>query len=451
MSAGSSVDRVESLRETWSDSKDNLTALPQSSELESINDNHHMLSWRSDPSTSFSDWAIEAVIVENGKASSSKLYHCHSNVLAWGPRRGEGFVHLFQEKMKHTPQKKISRIQVEEAEAVVFPELLDFVYCLKSLPLSVDKACVLYTMASRFGIPQLMTAIESFVEKNLDFKQSLEFISFARRHENKDKLDKLILLSNSKLCGYLMKHPEEAGQVSPSVLSHILHERSQVVKVLKGENPGKFSGEWELQKSRIISKVVARSCQEAFLSASPSTSLTRKVFRRLIDPKTLPSLDRNAALQLLQVDVALAKQEEINTATTKQNKGLNSLEERCVQALALGWREAMKREGFTLTEVLQEVAPHVLAALLVIVSKEYEKKITETRISTKQERAILDNLHSNEFQAYARETLCPNAQLQSSFSHRYDTWCTEIADMVPTTVLDQYREDGDSFSNASIT
>jgi hypothetical protein len=361
--------------------------------------------------------------------------------------------------MGKTPPTKTSEIELQQAEAMVFPMLLDFMYCANSLPLSVDRACALYTMAARFGMPQLKKAIQSFIENALDFKQSLEFVSFARRQENKDKLEKLVLFANSKLCGYLVKHPEEAAQVPPDLLAHLLHKRSLVIKVLKGENPRKYSGDWELQRSCIISKVVAESCHVALLSASSTNRLSRKVFKKLIDSKNLPALDSEAALKLLQVDAALAKEDENNmtgddqadstAAITKLKKKLTYFEERCLHALAMGWRTKIMGGSTNLTDNLQEVAPHVLAELLVMVSKQYEEQMTKTQRLAKRTHAILDQSYPREVPRQRRDPdpeIPPHdAGLEPSFTHRYDKWCTEITDMVH--ILDDYDEDGDSYTN----
>jgi hypothetical protein len=160
---------------------------------------------------------------------------------------------------------------------------------------------------------QLKIAIQSFVEKALNFSQTIKFLLFASHHENKDKVEKLVLFANSKLCGYLVKHPEDAGQVPPDLLAHVLHVHTKCIKVLKGKDPRNCSGDWELKRSRLLSKVVATCCHEAMQSDSSKHKLSRQVFERLVNPKHLPAMDSDAALKLLQVDAAIAKEDDTGT------------------------------------------------------------------------------------------------------------------------------------------
>jgi hypothetical protein len=340
--------------------------------------------------------------------------------------------------------------------------LLDFMYCETSLPLSADRACGLYCLADRFEMPQLMNAIQSFVEKGLNFTRIIEFLSFARRHENKEKVEKLVLFANSKLCGYLVKHPEDAGQVPPDLLAHILHSRAQCIKVLKGENPRNHSGDWELKRSRLLSKVVATCCHEAIHSDSSKQKLSRQVFERLINPKHLPAMDSDAALKLLQVDAAIAREDDTGThiegdpgdstaAITKAVKKLTYFEERCLQALVATWTTTMNGKDNDLVESLQRVAPHILSELLVMVSRQYEGKLAQNKRMTNRNHQILDPSFPRKVPPRRSDETKKNPPyyecLQPSTTQGVEC-CTQLEDMIHL-YGEEYDED-DDFTNTSL-
>jgi hypothetical protein len=351
------------------------------------------LSWRADPRTSFSDWTLEVVGMEGTVKKSVSLYYAHSNVIAWGPRKGGFFVHLFQERMRQVPPSEMSTIQLPFAEADVFPVMLDFVYCENSLPLSADKACILYAMGDKFVIPQLQTAIQKFVERYLSLGQMIEFIQYARGqtdYTNKE-IDKLVLCAVSKLCAYLVKHPKQSKDVEPSLLLFILEQRSKVLKRLKEEDPQTYSGEWEAERSRLLSKVVAECCHTATKEGhkSPSgefSTLSRSQFQQMMTH--LPDLDNHAAMVLMHVDRKFTPM--TNPAPNPHygiDRSSSSFDDKCVEVMAAKWRKGMlqksEEENDRLIEFLEELSPKVLAKLLVRVSQQYEQSINAADVSAR--------------------------------------------------------------------
>jgi DNA-binding protein H-NS len=308
-----------------------------------------LLSWRSDPKTSFSDWAIEVVVTDAESIAPvqrvkqpkpvPQMYHCHSNVLAWGPRKSEHLVILFQERLSlatqngffHPSQMETTRLELTSMQARAFPILLDFMYCKTQVPLSADNACALYLLAEKLVIPTLQRAIQTYVETALSVPQTIEFIAHAQQYAPQS--DQLVFSADSKLCGFLVKHPEEAAHVPPHALLQILTVRQQCIKVLKGEDPRQYSGEWETQRSRLLSQVVSecvwhhhhRHHKDNNLKDDDSDKikadhhqndtttnmiLTRPLFDKLTHKQHLPALEAAAALKLLKVDALLREEDE---------------------------------------------------------------------------------------------------------------------------------------------
>ncbi|KAL3941488.1 MAG: hypothetical protein SGARI_000583 [Bacillariaceae sp.] len=346
------------------------------------------LNWRMDPTTSFSDFALEVLAVENGVKKSRTLYHVHSNVIVWGRRRGGFFVQLFQDRMRQKPPSSTSRVQVTPAEAEAFPIMLDFMYCENSLPLSPDLALTLYSMADKFVVP-LQKPIEKFLSY-LSLKQTIEFVQYAQEQQeenHKKEIEKLVLCAVSKLCGYLVKHPLESKLVQPSLLLHTLEQRAKFVKKLKEEDPRTYSGEWEAERSRLLSCVVAECCKEATkdehkLSNGEYEALSGEQFKQLMS--YLPAYESEAAMMLMQVDKKLKKESSTNKkleTALKNNMNSSSMtpafEDQLVNVLGGRWRGMLSEKGNNddLVEFLQELSPRVLAKLLVTVSQQYEHSL----------------------------------------------------------------------------
>ncbi|KAL3924586.1 MAG: hypothetical protein SGILL_000956 [Bacillariaceae sp.] len=412
------------------------------------------LSWRSDPRKSFSDWTLEVIAMEDGVKKSTTLYHAHSNVIAWGPRRASFFVRLFQERMKQTPPSTVSRLQVQPSEAEVFPIMLDFIYCENSLPLSADRACTLYAIADKLGIPPLKRAIQKFVERYLSLAQMIEFIQYAQEQPDyhRKEIEKLVVCAVSKLCGYLVQHPLEAKYVQPSLLVYTLEQRAKFMKKLKVEDPTTYSGEWEKERSKLLSCVVAECCKEAArdfhkIPNGEFQNLSLEQFQQLLSH--LPALESEAAMSLLQIDRKLknetAKPSNVATAAHDQHQTSSSgscstddeekskqamtavaFEDKCVQVLGAQWRKGMiqksEKDNEALIEFLQELSPRVLAKLLVKVSQQYETDIVaaeESGLTSKHD--ILSQQSST--------IVNINQPMDSSNKSNHDRFASEMADM----------------------
>jgi hypothetical protein len=215
-------------------------------------------------------------------------------------------------------------------KAQAFPTLLDFMYCETKVPLSTDNACALYLLAEKLLIPTLQRAIQAYVETALSVPQTIEFITHAQQYAPQS--DQLVFSADSKLCAYLVKHPEEAKNVPPHALLQILTVRQQCMKVLKGEDPRQYSGEWETQRSRLLSRVVGecvlhhhhrrhednlkdddpdkKTAEHDQNATTTNIILTRPIFDKLTHKQHLPALEAGAALKLLKVDALLREEDE---------------------------------------------------------------------------------------------------------------------------------------------
>jgi hypothetical protein len=169
--------------------------------------------------------------------------------------------------------------------------------------------------------------------------------------------------------------------VEPTLLLHTLEQRARFMKKLKGDDPRRFSGEWEAERSRLLSHVVAECCNAATTcekSKEDCAGLSFCQFQQLLTH--LPALDSQAALILLKVCRRL---EEIPVGDKNQidnNKNImKSFAEKCISILVEQWRSDMlgkdEMKNRQLVSSLQDISPWILARLLVRVSINYEQDL----------------------------------------------------------------------------
>ena len=91
------------------------------------------LSWRQNPSESFSDWTIE--ILEEGLCKSV-TYNVHRRVLAVGPKKSDYFANIF----KTNGSANMTQLRLSKIQASVFPLALDYIYADIDFDLDAEKA-----------------------------------------------------------------------------------------------------------------------------------------------------------------------------------------------------------------------------------------------------------------------------------------------------------------------
>ena len=99
---------------------------------------HKTLSWRSDPRTSFSDFTLLVVGVENSVKKSSALYYTHSNVTVWGPQTRWVLRSSLSRKNESNSslQTKPDSDKAERSQAIPINARL---YVLRKFPTSISR------------------------------------------------------------------------------------------------------------------------------------------------------------------------------------------------------------------------------------------------------------------------------------------------------------------------
>ena len=180
------------------------------------------ISWRSSPKDSFSDWRVEITHKETGKVD---VYHLHRNILGYGARKSEYFAAQFQgdrvvSRYSSTDTPKVTKLDLPQAWAEMFPMVLDFVYYNReqALKLTAHRSCAMYRWAEFLGIPALKSTIVDFYNKNLTIKNFGRFVASAVQM----KAGPLVVASKSKIGRLITQQPNQAWRLAPQFLATVL-------------------------------------------------------------------------------------------------------------------------------------------------------------------------------------------------------------------------------------
>ena len=312
------------------------------------------LSWKSDPDTSFSDWRVEVFYNDFGECD---VYHLHRNIVAYGTRKS-GYLtrEIIQQSdssecldvYRTEKEANITRFDLPESEAQVFPIVLDFMYYTREVKqkLSAQKACAVYKLSVKLEISALKKSIIEFYSKNLSFQNMKEFFDAASRA----KIDRLLIACRAKIGTMVTEKPELAGLVHPTCLADTLEFSQQELEELRAKYPEKYPKEMEISQSKHWSKV-------AYVCASRNqNTMTTGLFEKLTSEKSLPAIDTSVALKFFDLDVKFLG----------GSSEFTSLQRRCVKSITDEWEIFQKEYPSSEAAMasLQGLPQHALERIL---------------------------------------------------------------------------------------
>ena len=294
------------------------------------------LSWRGDPNETYSDWTI--VVATND--FDSRTYHVHKSILSVGPRSSKYFARLFHEQANHYHQTQMTKIELDEQDALCFPLMLDFMYNASQSDLRNDddslslvvgedfttsNAVSLRHLARVFDCEGLMLAVNKFIQKDLSLKTGPVYLTQAYYYQ-----DERLIESAKRLCVDNFVHLETRAitRLPLALFRLLIHAVVGKSKVMP-----KFEQEDEDALSYQLSEVV---CQ--YFEKHPE-ALTTELLLELTDESIMPKLASEPAIGF----TALARElnPTIDSAESEEWKGLVALCQRCANAVVgeYGWKD----------------------------------------------------------------------------------------------------------------
>ena len=312
------------------------------------------LTWRGDPSETFSDWTI--VVVTN--EAKTIPYHVHKSVLCFGSRQAKYFARIMlnqsvDQRNKYNQKGYVvpsTKVELNKRDADNLPILLDYIYapCIRmtsvctvataastatststmTVPaeddststqkhvenISTMNAVSLRYLAKRFEIDSMVLAVNRFIQKDLNFKTGPHYLSVASEYK-----DTRLQESAKRLC------TENFQKVSPKALLQLPTRLfKSVVKSLESDKDD------NIQLSIHLSEMVCRFLEKNQRDLNASTLI------ELTDPLLMPAFSSDAAIGF----TSLIKELDSNDARANWSR-LISLSRRCAKSVVqeYGWND----------------------------------------------------------------------------------------------------------------
>ena len=347
----------------------------------------HKLSWRLDPVESHSDWTI---VIQHQGTETRDTYHTHKNILAVGPCKSDYFASLFRSTHLAESQDNTSHIILEEAAAHAMPIMLDFIYDIPrhKLDISTRHVVALRYLSKYFGIRILYRKVMEFHKNDMTLDNISTYIQDAAVFHD----ESILKLAATKCLDNLQQLADETllQQMNPSFFLRIL------------SNPEVDTCSVSCQMSTLL----VEYCQ------IHKEELTRELFEALTDRKYIPQIDREAAVALLELEVAICGGESEETTSPSSS----CLQKRCIKVLALHWKDFAEHDNMP-SSTLQKLPSAVLVELMektILVAKQNHCDLERSKLTDsmsleeqveelKRKRAEMEVAHQLELQQCRQE------------------------------------------------
>jgi hypothetical protein len=356
------------------------------------------LKWRADPEESHSDWTIEIVSgpeIEQGEQQvdpSVEKYYVHKFFLAFGARRSQYFVSLFNNGISFRESESCtSRIELEPLAAKAFPQVLDFLYW-STEPLDIDSetATALYFLGEYLDMRNLRYEAMQFIKKDI----SLKTIDTYCEHAKSFHCDKIMEFVTSFLEENILEVPPNSKIIQVS-------DPQLWVQLLESGPNGKTSAiVFSLHMSEMIAEY----------GMAQSEKLDLETFLVLTNADKMPNVSHNAALKLMEVAEAVMETLPDASKAANTKEMLADLQERCVTTLSQHWEDLTLSDPGTKL-LLDKREPDFLVRLLTKTRciatqelKQCNQSLSEARNTNHrlQERmsSLISNLDQNKQEKY---------------------------------------------------
>lgn len=264
------------------------------------------LSWRQDPSASFSDWTVHV----KGKSSEAvgTAYHVHRTMLAIGPRRSQYFVRLTQGGASAMGDgiARASTLELEPSSIEAFPVYLDFVYT-GALNATTATATALLYLADYLGCRALHDATVAFMQTDLRWEVAIQYLVEAELYS----LEK-VSAAALKLCAqHFGEFDQNLYTLRPTLFAKVVNCPDTVADTL------------------LISRRVAEYCRGPHAAA-----INRELLELLTPASRMPEVCPSEALLMLRA----ACEHQLETG---DSEGGVPLIERCVNACVSNWESVL--------------------------------------------------------------------------------------------------------------
>ena len=221
------------------------------------------------------------------------------------------FQNLFAD---HVVETGSSTFEFPDKAAMIFPQLLDYIYSPTTLHLTTDNASAFYFLGKIFGIEHLSWKAKHFWKLDLSFDTVAIYYG-----------DAIIFQDDQIMNAVLATCEDPEVLLNFKVDSPILQVPDPKLWLLLLQKIGS-------SHSKHMSKLVASYCLRHHVDAN--------TFLQLTDEEMMPVVSWSVALGLLGLEWEIYRRSNV--------EGLSSLQDRCIKALAKTWDKIdVSKDEFT--------------------------------------------------------------------------------------------------------
>jgi hypothetical protein len=135
---------------------------------------NNTLTWRMDPSKSYSDMCIQVKYLNH---QGSQDYYLHKHIVATGPKRSKFIAENLHSDHIPAGEEVCIVVELDYEGASIVPQMLDFMYLEDyDLEISNENAVVFHYVSRTFGISALSKKIMKFIEQDVSLHNLADYI-----------------------------------------------------------------------------------------------------------------------------------------------------------------------------------------------------------------------------------------------------------------------------------
>ena len=328
-------------------------------------------SWRLDPSESLSNFAINILNHENGKVNT---YNVHKHIVAVGSRRSEYFDSLFRSSSQQSVE-----LALDSKALNILPAVLDYMYCHDvEIQISTDTALAYRTIALKLKIVPLLVNAAGFILRDVRTETMGTYIEQAIGLKDERILELLVARCAATIEEFDVTDPMWTV-IDPDLFLQLISHPSIDRKKLSAHLSILVTEYQTMHKYEV-------DCAN---------------FEILTAEQLLPTIDRSAALPLLEICEEYGCPEEFQP-----------LQQRCAHVMACYWKITSEGDRRRVFALLRGLPSNFTVDFLETIEVGKSATIVKTAALRNSEPKISDN----EIVTFTLGSLCDELVGQDGYS-----------------------------------
>ena len=233
-------------------------------------------------------------------------YHVHESVVVSGPRKCGCFAHQLHCMMVEDSDVKTILMELDDRAAMLFPQVLNYVYCSPKFQITTSTAVGLRFLAGHLKQPQLQDEAWKFIREDIKVAKLEYYLKDANYFQDKQTATWVAFE-----CAHRIKQIEPSSPLLEDMAPDDFKQAINLTRLCRTGSPIHCS------------ELVAAYCSYHI------KNVDERLFKELTSPENLPMVSKKVAVRLMELEYQIRQ-----SSRDPSQEHLSSLQKRCVQALA---------------------------------------------------------------------------------------------------------------------